>query len=99
MGEQRARASQSLLEPLMTPFGIETITRQMAARQRIGDVCELGADGNRLIEWDFHSVYATRRNVNPRDTGFYRLADRVARVPALGSEKESHDNNMNPCLY
>src|SRR3954468_22128937 len=55
MREQRALALKALFEPLMTALGVVTVARQMAARQRIGDIGDFGADGaGHIKRYFFH---------------------------------------------
>ena len=59
----------------------------MAARKRIGDIRKLGADGARLIEWNFHGMSAVERSAFYVTTDFTVLAGRTSRDPVLSSER------------
>ena len=52
--KQRALAAETLFEPLLAAFGVITIAGQMAARERIGDIGQFGADGSGFVKGYFH---------------------------------------------
>jgi hypothetical protein len=52
--EQCALAAKPLFEPLVAALGVTAVTRQMAARKRVCDICELAGGRGRFIEWDLH---------------------------------------------
>ena len=54
MREQRAFRAEVLLEPLVALAGEAAVPRQMPVAHRGGDVLQLGADGERLVERDLH---------------------------------------------